>query len=280
MNDGLVDNRIVKEVLEGLEEMVSRSGLNGDLKVRNGPMILKTTFINFAFYLLSLNSQTIYLSISTWLMDVSTILKWSFRIGERRDLERSIWAEKQENIEPDTTIVGEAYTSDFKTHYSQDRYYYKVVFDNADQYETFHFDVDFNNDITIGFSDTQEHSDVKIEIVIGGWTGTASVIRSGNYSPLDGHVKVYHTKSEFDVFKHNLQITIADGGVQVFTGDNEPFMEWQSSTIVKSELTNLLVAGGWGGYGTYKINAERRPKTEQEIVVCQGAADGLVSLVN
>ena len=57
---------------------------------------------------------------------------------------------EQENIEPDTTIVGGAYTSDFKTHYSQDRYYYKVVFDNADQYETFHFDVDFNNDITIG----------------------------------------------------------------------------------------------------------------------------------
>ena len=105
---------------------------------------------------------------------------------------------EQEDIQPNATIVGEIYTSDFKTHYSLNEYNYKVVFDNADQYETFHFDVDFNNDITIGFSDTQEHSDDKIE------------------SPLDGHVKVYHTKSEFDVFKHNLQITIADGGVQVF----------------------------------------------------------------
>ena len=89
-----------------------------------------------------------------------------------------------------------------------------------------------------------------------------------------------YTKLEFDVCKHNLQVIIADGGVQVFIGDNEPFMEWRSSTIKKSELTNLRVARGWGGFGTYKINAERRPKTEQEIVVCQGAADGLVSLVN
>ena len=141
---------------------------------------------------------------------------------------------EQEDIQPNATIVGEAYTSDFKTHYSLNEYNYKVVFDNADQYKTFHFDVYFNNDITIGFSDTQEHNDVKIEIVIGGWTGTASVIRSRNESPIDGHVKVYHTKSEFDVFKHNLQVTIADGGVQVFIGDSEPFIEWRSSTIKKS----------------------------------------------
>ena len=183
---------------------------------------------------------------------------------------------EQENIEPDTTIVGEAYTSDFKTHYSQDRYYYKVVFDNADQYESFHFDVDdgFNNDITIGFSKTQEHSGDKIEIVIGGSGGTASVIGFRSGDELDDHVKVYHTKWDFDVFKHFLQVTIADGIVQVFIGENEPFMEWRNPAINKTELTNLLVSGGWGGYGTWKINAENRPKSEQEISVCQRAAGG------
>ena len=46
MNNGLVDNRIAKEVLNGLKGFVSSSGYNGDLKVRNGPMITKATFIN------------------------------------------------------------------------------------------------------------------------------------------------------------------------------------------------------------------------------------------
>ena len=39
MNDGLVDERIAKEVLNGLKGVVSNLGLNGDLKERSGPMV-------------------------------------------------------------------------------------------------------------------------------------------------------------------------------------------------------------------------------------------------
>ena len=80
--------------------------------------------------------------------------------------------------------------------------------------------------------------------------------------------------NSFDVFKHSLQVTIADGIVRVFNGESEPFIEWRNTAINKTELTNLLVSGGWGGYGTWKINAENRPKSEQEISICQRAAGG------
>ena len=39
MNDGLVDNRIASEVLEGLKEIVFALSLNGDLKERSGQIV-------------------------------------------------------------------------------------------------------------------------------------------------------------------------------------------------------------------------------------------------
>ena len=51
MNDGLVDDRIKREVLNGLKNFVSNGGWrNGDLKERSGPMIYKTFFIYFHVY--------------------------------------------------------------------------------------------------------------------------------------------------------------------------------------------------------------------------------------
>ena len=96
--------------------------------------------------------------------------------------------------------------------------------------------------------------------------------------PYWGHVAVDHDRSELVAFRHNVQVTVADGIVQVFneTLQHQLVMEWQSSTIVKSELTNLLVSGGYGGYGMWKINAERKPKTKEELSACQGAVDGYI----
>merc|ERR1711892_1044679 len=92
-----------------------------------------------------------------------------------------------------------------KSHKSNTDYNYQVLFDDADKYETFYIDADFNNDVHIGFSNLQTHTGKKIEIVIGGW---------------------------------------------------EPFMEWKSSTIKKTELTNLLVSGGFNGFGTWEVDAQ------------------------
>ena len=42
MNDGLVNERIARKVLEGLTEIASGLGLYGDLKERSGPFIIST----------------------------------------------------------------------------------------------------------------------------------------------------------------------------------------------------------------------------------------------
>ena len=50
MNDGLVDERIAREVLNGLKEIAKRDfRVNGDLKEQSERIILKP-LINFTFY--------------------------------------------------------------------------------------------------------------------------------------------------------------------------------------------------------------------------------------
>ena len=66
MNDGYVDERIKREVLNGLKGIVSMQGYNGDLKERRGPIKSNTTFQ--IDYLITVfchlqKSPTIYLSI-------------------------------------------------------------------------------------------------------------------------------------------------------------------------------------------------------------------------
>ena len=184
---------------------------------------------------------------------------------------------EQEDIQPNSTIVGKKHF-ELKTVYSPDYYKYEVVLDNADQYETFHFDIDLGKEAYIGFSDKPTHSEVKLEILIGAWDGWRSAICSPPGVPYGGHVAVDHDRSELVAFRHNVQVTLADGIVQVFneTLQHQLVMEWQSSTIVKSELTNLLVSGGYGGYGMWKINAERKPKSKEELSACQGTVDGYI----
>jgi len=149
-------------------------------------------------------------------------------------------------------------------HVSNSDYNYQLLTDQADTFESFYIDADFSNDIHIGFSATTGHNDDKFEIVIGGWGGTQSVIRSKNQYPAYGHVRANHSKADFDEFKHNLKVQVSDGKIQVFTND-EIFMEWSDESIVKSELNNLLVSGGFNGYGTWDVEAYTAPPPPQSL---------------
>ena len=102
----------------------------------------------------------------------------------------------------------ERYSFVRKTHTSNADYSYQTMFNDANEYESFFIDADFNEhgNVHIGFSATDGHDDEKWEILIGGWGGTISAIRSANQSPLHGHVKAVHTQEEFNEFKHNLQV--------------------------------------------------------------------------
>ena len=132
-------------------------------------------------------------------------------------------------------------------------YNYKALYDNANDYDGFIFDAsDFTNDIHIGLSKHDVHEDKKWEIVIGGWSGTQSVIRSANQEPKQGLVKVNHSKAEFEALRNNFKIMFNDGSITVIDGDtNEIFMQYIDDAIVKSELKFLLASGGFGGSGSF-----------------------------
>jgi hypothetical protein len=132
-------------------------------------------------------------------------------------------------------------------------YHYKALYDNANDYDGFIIDAsDFTHDIHIGLSKHDVHEDKKWEIVIGGWSGTQSVIRSANQSPKSGHVKVNHSKAEYEALRNNIKLMFNDGSITVINGNtNEIFMQYTSDDIVKSELRFLLASGGFGGSGTF-----------------------------
>merc|ERR1712131_353856 len=68
-----------------------------------------------------------------------------------------------------------------KHPYSQNAYNYKVVFNDANNYERFYIDASaFNSEAHIGISRFPKHKTQKYEIVLGGWGGYRSVIRRGN----------------------------------------------------------------------------------------------------
>merc|ERR1712176_1655672 len=162
-----------------------------------------------------------------------------------------------------------------KEHTSNGDYNYQVVFDNADEYDAFYFDADLPHDAHIGFSATTGHEDKKIEIVLGGWGGLQSVIRSANQKPDQGHVKINHTKAEFDSWKKDVKVAIFDGKVVVSTGD-KVLMEWADKSIVKADLTNLLVSGGWGGSGDWVIQGYNEPKPLPSIYMFEIFIDGIL----
>ena len=162
-----------------------------------------------------------------------------------------------------------AYVS-FTTEYN-----YKALYDNAYDYDGFIFDAtDFTNDIHIGLSKNDVHEDKKWEIVIGGWSGTQSVIRSANQSPKAGHVKVNHSKAEYEALRSNFKVMFNDGSITIINGNtNEIFMQYTSDDIVKSELKFLLASGGFGGSGTFNTIKPIKSWVVETSIDCWHACD-------
>ena len=132
----------------------------------------------------------------------------------------------------------------------EDKYEYNLAIEDAAQYNHFRIDAsELTNDVHIGLSEFTGNNDKKWEILIGGWNGRRSVIRSIDSVEL---VSVNHTKPCFDAIKGNIEILVVNGEL-IVKGNDGIFMTCKDASIKKSELKNLLVSGGYGGHGTYKI---------------------------
>ena len=125
--------------------------------------------------------------------------------------------------------------------------------DRANEYSYFQIDgSEFNNDIHISFSKFSGHSDEKWELVIGGWSGFKSVVRLRNAASNVRKLTKNHSKTLFDSIKNDIRVYVTDGELLV-RGESYIFIQYRNSLIKKNELRYLLVSGGFGGHGTYKI---------------------------
>ena len=137
-------------------------------------------------------------------------------------------------------------------------YAYEVILDNASDYMEFRFQApEFTNDIHLGFSGSPGHDDPKWEIVIGGWYGTRSVIRTANQHPHLGVATVVHPREVYDELRKEFFVKVQDGRIAIHHSENglmgEVFMEYKSTNIVKDQLPFLLASGGFGGRGPLHI---------------------------
>jgi len=89
-------------------------------------------------------------------------------------------------------------------------------------------------------------STIQWELVIGGWSGTKSVIRSGSgKGDYKNMVVENHTVAKFNEFKGKMKLKISDGLIKVTNDEtNELIFFLSDSRITKWELTNLSVSAG------------------------------------
>ena len=137
-------------------------------------------------------------------------------------------------------------------------YDYQVILDNAADFMEFRFQApEFTNDIHLGFSASPGHNDPKWEIVIGGWYGTRSVIRTSNQTPHLGVATVVHSREVYDELRKEFFVKVQDGRIAIHHSDNgqmgDVFMEYKSMNIIKDQLQFLLASGGFGGRGSMQI---------------------------
>ena len=140
-----------------------------------------------------------------------------------------------------------------KTVTVQNEYKYHVACENADKYQYFEIDGSaLSNDIHIGLSEFSGQTDKKWEIVIGGWGGTQSVLRLRDATTNIQRLALPHSKTFYNSIRGNIQVSVSDGELIVRV-NGEDFLKYTDNSIKKSELKYLLLSGGWGGQGTYKV---------------------------
>ena len=140
-----------------------------------------------------------------------------------------------------------------KTVTVQNELKYHLVSDIVDRLEYIEIDgSDLSNDIHIGLSKFSGHADRKWEIIIGGWGGTQSVIRLRDGSSVLQPVARQHSKTFYNSIRGNIRVSVNDGEFMI-RANGEDFFTHKDDSIKKSELKYLLLSGGWGGQGTYKV---------------------------
>ena len=142
-----------------------------------------------------------------------------------------------------------------KTPTTSTTYNYQVVYDDAQNYSWFEIDASqINNDAHIGISKFSGHTDPKWEIVLGGWSGTRSVLRDKNGG--NELAVSQHGSSFWRQVRDLIVVKVKNGSIEVYAY-NELILEHKDPSIKVDELKYFLVSTGWGASGTWTIKARK-----------------------
>ena len=91
------------------------------------------------------------------------------------------------------------------------------------------------------------------EIIVGGWFGTRSLIRTINQQTICTDKS--HSENDFNTLKQNFHVIVADKSITIKNHDNgEIFMKCSDEEISKSKLTHMSASSGkWQNSGNIQI---------------------------
>ena len=120
------------------------------------------------------------------------------------------------------------------------------------------FSVKANNDAHIALGVDAQHNGVHYEIVLGGWSNTGSVIRSGNQSP---HLAVFAgsvlDSTEYVMFQISWDenMLTVDRSSDYDTSTLVEIMKFEDrgNPIFNYDIKYMMISTGWGATGEWKI---------------------------
>merc|ERR1712025_450179 len=136
-----------------------------------------------------------------------------------------------------------------------------------------------NNDRHIALAQEATHNSAKWEIVLGGWRGRQSVIRSGNQGT--NLVAVQHSVNDFHNWASEIDVRFGDGYIQVWSLSNDlEIIAYNSNDIQQSEMREFMVSSGWGASGDWTITGVSCGNAFTQITHSSCSANALYPLVN
>ena len=134
--------------------------------------------------------------------------------------------------------------------HTDDGYHYQKVIQGEANLQKVNFAVEATNDITISLSRDDPQTKDSFEIVLGGWGGTGSAIRTELQGP--NIVSFGHSKEAFNQWRTNFQLRVTEDSIGLYDAQGDTIIEL--GDLDTSDIKYVYIATGWGSTGDWTIN--------------------------
>lgn len=114
--------------------------------------------------------------------------------------------------------------------------------------EKVNFSVSASSNIHLSLS--RDGSSSNYEILLGGWGGFQSVIRTSHQG--ETVVTLSHSKEDFDRWRVNFQLRVLESSIGIYDSVGVPIIQFTG--IDTSDIVFVFITTGWGSTGEWTIN--------------------------